>query len=213
MKNSTCSSAASRNSRARNSGAASEVERLRRSRASSRRAAALALLVGSDGDPRRGSSGVDGVEHDLRRARRRRCRSRCAARAGAHHLGERPLERGRRRAAAQAVRRRHVVHRPAGLQLLEEPDALLHQRQRRRRRVASRRGIRGGCGEVARRGAVEPLRERRDVGARRRRASARCGPSVAAELARSAARRAASGRRARRSRRGRRAAAARAPPP
>ena len=48
-----------------------------------------------------------------------------------HHRAQRLLEGGHVQHAMQAVRRGRVIGHPAGLQLLEVPHALLHQRQRR----------------------------------------------------------------------------------
>ena len=110
---------------------------------------------------------VDPVDHELRR--------RVADRAdrGAQHglapdqLGERAAERRGVERASQAVRRRHVEHGAAELELLQVPHALLHQRQRRRAGVAARRDLRqrgGAAPGAAIAGAVEPGREAGDRG-------------------------------------------------
>ncbi len=91
-----------------------------------------------------------------------------------HDAGERPRQGGPVEIARQAHRRRHVVDRRAGHQLVDEPEPLLGEGERRlragalgrRHRLEDRRGLaRGGGRERRRAGGLD---DRRQPGDRRR---------------------------------------------
>ena len=135
--------------------------------------------LGVVGDVLDRQRGVDGVEHDLRRRVADGSDHGAQYRLTAHQLGDRPLHPADVQVAVQAMGRRHVEDGLAQLQLLEIPDALLHERQRGRRRAVAAGNPRR-CGDVARRGAVEPPGEGRhrrmlEAGPHRHRAPERAG--------------------------------------
>jgi hypothetical protein len=124
----------------------------------------LALGLGEVGEIVERQRGVDGVEHDLGRAVADHADHRAQHGLALDQRGERVLEGAAIEGAAEVMRARHVEHRAAELELLEVPDPLLHERQRRRAGVgaardARRRGDLGGAlavepGGQARHGGV-----------------------------------------------------------
>ena len=157
VKSATASSGPRRRSAPRSSGPAARSKgAAASSRASSRARASRSASGRPDRSTRRKAKPAPAPAPSARRRRRRRGGTRCAAsRAAAPPPPALPLQGGHVQRAAQPQRHGEVVGGVARVQLLDEPQALLRERQRQRPRPAARAPAAAPAGPVPR-GAAPP---------------------------------------------------------